>query len=90
MELAVRFACGLASKYRCAVDVALHAPDREGDHRNWHAHLLATTRKVTAGALAEKCEIELSAAKRLSLGIAPARIEAESADKCGPRRSTAS
>ena len=77
-ELAVRFAGGLAKKYGCAVDVALHAPDREGDQRNWHAHLLATTRKVTAGALAEKCEIELSDAKRLSLGLAPARIEVES------------
>ncbi|HEY6291041.1 MAG TPA: MobQ family relaxase [Terriglobia bacterium] len=77
-ELAVRFAAGLANRYGCAVDVALHAPDREGDHRNWHAHLLATTRKVTAGALAEKCEIELSDAKRLSLGLAPARIEVES------------
>jgi hypothetical protein len=59
------------------VDVALHAPDREGDQRNWHAHLLATTRKVAAGRLAEKCEIELSDAKRLSLGLAPARIEVE-------------
>ena len=77
-ELAVRFAGGLAEKYGCAVDVALHAPDREGDQRNWHAHLLATTRKVTAGTLAEKCEIELSDAKRLSLGLAPARIEVES------------
>ena len=77
-ELAVRFAGGLAKKYGCAVDVALHTPDREGDQRNWHAHLLATTRKVTAGALAEKCEIELSDAKRLSLGLAPARIEVES------------
>jgi hypothetical protein len=77
-DLAVRFAAGLARKYGCAVDVALHAPDREGDQRNWHAHLLATTRKVTAGALAEKCEIELSDAKRLSLGLAPARIEVES------------
>lgn len=76
-ELAVRFASGLAKKYGCAVDVALHAPDREGDQRNWHAHLLATTRKVTSGALAGKCEIELSDAKRLSLGLAPARIEVE-------------
>ncbi len=30
LELALRFARGLASKYGCAVDVALHAPDREG------------------------------------------------------------
>ena len=50
-ELTVRFAGGLVKKHGCAMDVALHAPDREGDHRNWHAHLLATTRKVTAGRL---------------------------------------
>jgi hypothetical protein len=30
----------------------------EGDQRNWHARLLATRRKVTAGAVAEKCDIE--------------------------------
>lgn len=50
-ELTVRFAGGLVKKHGCAMDVALHVPDREGDHRNWHAHLLATTRKVTAGRL---------------------------------------
>ena len=76
-ELAVGFARELAGKYGCAVDVALHAPDREGDQRNWHAHLLATTRKVWDGRLGDKCEIELSDAKRLSLGLAPARIEVE-------------
>ena len=76
-ELAVRFAGSLAARYGCAVDVALHEPDQEGDHRNWHAHLLATTRKVTAQGLGEKCAIELSDAKRLSLGLAPARMEIE-------------
>ncbi len=76
-ELAVRFAQGLATKYGCAVDVAVHAPDREGDQRNWHAHLLATTRKVTGTFLSEKCDIELSDAKRLSLGLKPARMEVE-------------
>ena len=77
-ELTVRFAKGLAAKYGCAVDIALHAPDREGDQRNWHAHLLTTTRKVSAGAFGEKCGIELSDTKRLSLGLGPARIEVES------------
>jgi MobA/MobL family len=76
-QLAVRFARGLAGKYGCAVDVSLHEPDREGDQRNWHAHLLATTRKVVSGALLDKCAIELSDAKRLSLGLAPARMEIE-------------
>lgn len=76
-QVAVEFARELASKYGCAVDVALHEPDREGDQRNWHAHLLATTRKVAGGRLGDKCEIELSDAKRLSLGLTPARIEVE-------------
>jgi len=29
-------------------DIALHAPGREGDDRNHHAHILLTTREVTA------------------------------------------
>jgi MobA/MobL family len=74
-DLAVRFARGLAAKYGCAVDVTLHEPDRGGDRRNWHAQLLATTRKVTADRLAEKCAIELGDSMRRSLGLAPARLE---------------
>lgn len=74
-ELAVSFAEDLAERYGCAVDVAVHAPDREGDGRNWHAHLLATTRKVSRDELGEKCDIELSDAKRLSMGLGPAREE---------------
>ena len=31
-----------------AVDVAIHAPDREGDERNYHAHILVTDRKLEA------------------------------------------
>ncbi len=74
-ELAVSFAEDLANRYGCAVDVAVHAPDREGDGRNWHAHLLATTRKVSGQELGDKCDIELSDAKRLSMGLGPAREE---------------
>lgn len=29
-------------------DIALHAPGREGDERNHHAHILLTTREVDA------------------------------------------
>jgi MobA/MobL family len=76
-QLAVSFAQDLAERYGCAVDVAVHAPDREGDQRNWHAHLLATTRKVSGEELADKCVIELSDAKRLFLGYEPARKEIE-------------
>lgn len=34
----------LVNRYGVAVDVAYHAPSREGDQRNHHAHMLYTTR----------------------------------------------
>lgn len=76
-ELAVEFARELSARYGCAVDVAVHAPDREGDNRNHHAHLLATTRRVLGEGFGDKVEIELSDAKRLSLGLGQGRQEIE-------------
>ncbi|WP_179381729.1 MobQ family relaxase [Jannaschia marina] len=40
------FAEALVSRYGVAVDVAIHAPHREGDQRNHHAHVLTSTRKL--------------------------------------------
>lgn len=31
-------------RYGCAVDIAYHQPNRDGDERNFHAHILFTTR----------------------------------------------
>ena len=48
--LAKRYAQALADDYQIAVDVALHKPGKtsSGDsNKNWHAHLLTTTNKVT-------------------------------------------
>ena len=45
-ELAMAFARQLADKYQIAVDVAIHAPGKEGDQRNHHAHILTSTNKV--------------------------------------------
>ena len=42
-RLAVQFAREIADTYRVAADVAIHAPGREGDHRNHHAHILTST-----------------------------------------------
>jgi len=36
----------LIQRYGVAIDFAIHAPDRHGDQRNYHAHLLMTTRRV--------------------------------------------
>ena len=63
--LALAFARDLVRRYGVAVDVAIHAPDAEGDKRNYHAHLLMTTRVVSKGpdgrpVLGAKSDYELS------------------------------
>lgn len=79
-ELAVTFGRELVSRYGVAVDVAIHMPDREGDNRNHHAHVLTTTRQVGRGqdgelVLGEKATIELSDKRRRELGLGPAADE---------------
>ena len=49
LELAQAFASALVERYGVAADVAIHAPHREGDQRNHHAHVLTTTRGAGAG-----------------------------------------
>ncbi len=39
----------LMNRYNCAVDIAYHHPNREGDQRNFHAHILFTTRGFDEG-----------------------------------------
>lgn len=55
--------------YGCAVDFAIHAPHRDGDRRNHHGHVLATTRTIEATGLGEKTEIEWSDPNRLKAGL---------------------
>ena len=38
----------LVAKHGVAVDVCWHSPGKEGDHRNYHAHILFTGRAVNA------------------------------------------
>ena len=53
-RLAVDFARELVLRHGCAADVAIHRPGRAGDSRNHHAHLLLTTRRLTAAGFGEK------------------------------------
>lgn len=69
-ELATRMGQAIADRYGVAVDVCIHAPDREGDDRNFHVHMLATTRTIGAdGALGAKAVIELANKDRQKAGI---------------------
>ena len=61
-ELAADFAQALVERYGVAADVAIHAPHREGDDRNHHAHVLTTTRAMGPEGLGAKTRV-LDAAK---------------------------
>lgn len=60
IEVARDFTRWLVERYQVVGDLAIHKPARNGDDRNHHAHILLTTRKLTArGELLEKADIEL-------------------------------
>jgi MobA/MobL family len=71
--LARSFAQDIADRYHNAVDLALHQP--RTDPRNFHAHLLATTREVTANGLGPKTSAELNGSQRFELGLPRAMQE---------------
>ena len=57
IDIARAFAQQLVERYGVAADVAIHAPHREGDQRNHHAHILTTTRVLSAEGLTDKTRI---------------------------------
>ncbi|MBZ7927127.1 Ti-type conjugative transfer relaxase TraA (plasmid) [Ensifer adhaerens] len=52
------FARDLANRYGAAADFSIHQPQGESDVRNFHAHVVMTTRVVTERGLGEKTLIE--------------------------------
>jgi hypothetical protein len=64
VELARTFAREIADRYKVAVDLAVHEPPRGGDPRNFHAHLLATTREVTPAGLSAKSGLDMDRRER--------------------------
>jgi ATP-dependent exoDNAse (exonuclease V) alpha subunit len=73
LELARGFSQELSDRYSYALDLTIHAPrDFPGsDPRNFHAHLLATTREVLVAGLGAKTTLELGGRDRNKLGLPP-------------------
>jgi hypothetical protein len=71
LDLARGFAQELVDRYRFALDLTIHAPRDypDSDPRNFHAHLLATTREATAMGLTAKTTLEYQDSKRRDLGM---------------------
>ena len=78
-DLAHSFAQKLADKYGVIADCCIHRPtekeiERGADPRNFHAHIMLTTRQAVLSPdgkimLGDKATIELSDTKRRSLGL---------------------
>lgn len=78
-ELAHTFAQALADRYNTIADCAIHRPTnkeikRGADPRNYHAHIMFTTRQAALNSqgeikLTEKATVELSDNKRRELGL---------------------
>ncbi|MGB6487336.1 MAG: MobQ family relaxase [Steroidobacteraceae bacterium] len=75
VTLARAFSREIADRYNVAVDLAVHAPRPEGDQRNFHAHLLATTRQVTPEGMGPRTGVDMSGEARSELGLPPSRQE---------------
>jgi MobA/MobL family len=69
LEMARTFSQEIADHYKVAVDLAVHDPRPSGDPRNFHAHLLLTTREVSAAGLGAKTGLNMQTKDRLRLGL---------------------
>jgi ATP-dependent exoDNAse (exonuclease V) alpha subunit len=73
LELARQFSRELADRHNVAIDLAVHAPRSAGDPRNFHAHLLATSRQVSTAGLGAKAGLDMASDERRRQGL-PAGI----------------
>jgi ATP-dependent exoDNAse (exonuclease V) alpha subunit len=73
LRLVQGFSRELTERYGFALDLTVHAPRTfpGSDARNFHAHLLATTRQAGIEGLGTKTALELNDAARRSLGLEP-------------------
>ena len=69
LEMARTFSQEVADHYRVAVDLAVHDPRPSGDPRNFHAHLLLTTREVSPEGLGAKAGLDMQTSERIRLGL---------------------
>jgi ATP-dependent exoDNAse (exonuclease V) alpha subunit len=75
IQLARAFASEMTERYKVAVDLAVHEPRPEGDPRNFHAHLLLTTREVTPAGLGAKAGLDMAPRERRQRALTDHRQE---------------
>lgn len=97
-KLAVEFARKIVERYGVAANVAVHKPGKEGDHRNYHAHIMTSTRVLRADGFGAKTRIldvrqtsrvEISALRDMWAGMSNAYLERAGSDRRMDARSFA-
>ncbi|HEX4377104.1 MAG TPA: MobQ family relaxase [Steroidobacteraceae bacterium] len=78
LALARTFSQDMADRYRVVVDLAVHEPRPDGDARNHHAHLLMSSREITADGFGAKAGLDMqaNAARERGLPVGIAEIKA--------------
>jgi len=88
-NIAQAYAAELVGRYGVAVSVAMHEPGRNGDNRNYHAHILFTTREMTPEGLGKKTRIlddkttgpkEVTALRELAANLINDALKAANSD----------
>jgi MobA/MobL family len=69
LQLGRRLALELADRYNVAVDLAMHDPRSGSDPRNYHAHLLATSREISASGFGAKAGLDMESDERQRRGL---------------------
>jgi ATP-dependent exoDNAse (exonuclease V) alpha subunit len=75
LTLARTFAREVSDRYGVAVDLALHNPKPSGDPRQFHAHLLMTTRAITREGLGAKAGLDMQSVHRFQMGLSDHKTE---------------
>lgn len=69
LKLARAFSQEVSDRYRVVVDLAVHLPRPNGDQRNFHAHLMLTSREITPSGFGGKAGLDLPAGQMRDRGL---------------------
>lgn len=75
LALAQDYAQRLSNRLAVAADLALHAPNPDGDERNHHAHILVSALKVTPDGWGDRYDFAVNRSNREARGMLPVHTQ---------------
>lgn len=75
LALAQDYAQRLSNRLGVAADLAIHAPNPDGDERNHHAHILVSALKVTPDGWGDRYDFAVNRSNREARGMLPVHTQ---------------